>query len=178
VAQWRGPPTLAEARSAVKWTEPVDDAILHSIALDMLTAAELTNNDIAEAVQAARTRLKVLDRLTVGPAAGFELADSLLMATEVHLASGDLATAAAYADRLARLPFYRDEDYLAISRHLLVDALAGRHDEVIRTAERFRDSWERAGRPIASNLSRARPTRWPWCTACAATTNAANTGYA
>ena len=77
------------------------------------------------------------------------------MAAEVDLAAGDLAGAAAHAEALARLPFYRDEDHLAISRRLLVDALAGHFDDVVRTGERFRAGWERAGRPVASNLARA-----------------------
>jgi hypothetical protein len=42
-----------------------------------------------------------------------------------------------------------------MSRRLLVDALAGHFDDVVRTGERFRASWERAGRPVAPNLARA-----------------------
>ena len=99
------------------------------------------------------------------------------MAAEVDLAAGDLAGAAAHAEALARLPFYRDEDHLAMSRRLLVDALAGQFDDVVRTGERFRIGWERAGRPVAPNLARP-PTPSRWCTACAATTNAGRPGYA
>jgi len=154
VTRWGGVPSPGDARRVVEMTGLAGDAILHSIALDMLTAADLMGDDIAEAVQIARTRLELLDTLTVGPLAGFEFGDSRLMAAEVGIAAGDLAGAAAHAEALARLPFYRDEDHLAISRLLLVDALAGRHDEVVRTAERFRAGWERAGRPVAANLSR------------------------
>ena len=42
-----------------------------------------------------------------------------------------------------------------MSRRLLVDALAGHFDEVVRTGERFRAGWERAGRPVAPNLARS-----------------------
>ena len=62
------------------------------------------------------------------------------MAAEVDLDAGDLTDAAAHADALAGLPFYRDEDHVAISRRLLVDALAGHFDEVVRAGERFRRS--------------------------------------
>jgi predicted ATPase/DNA-binding CsgD family transcriptional regulator len=156
VADWGGDlPSLDTARRAVEVAGPAGDGILHSIALDMLTAANLIDNDVAEAVRVARMRLGVLDTLPVDPLAGFELGDGRLMAAEVGLAAGDLAGAAAGAERLAALPFYRDEDHVASSRRLLVDALAGRHDDVIRTAERFRAGWERAGRPVASNLARA-----------------------
>jgi hypothetical protein len=42
-----------------------------------------------------------------------------------------------------------------MSRRLLVDALAGHFDDVVRTGECFRTGWERAGRPVAPNLARA-----------------------
>ena len=106
-------------------------------------------------MRVARRRLELLDTLPVGPLSGFEFADGHLMAAEVDLAAGDLAGAAAHAEALARLPFYRDEDHLATSRRLLVDALAGHFDDVVRTGERFRVGWERAGRPVAPNLARA-----------------------
>jgi hypothetical protein len=76
------------------------------------------------------------------------------MAVEVDLAAGNLAGGAAHAEALARLPFYRDEDHLATCRRLLVGALAGDFDDVVRTGEQFRSGWERAGRPVAPNLAR------------------------
>jgi hypothetical protein len=76
------------------------------------------------------------------------------MAAEADLGAGDLAGAAAHAETLARLPFYRDEDHLATCRRLFIDALAGHFDDVVRTGERFRTGWERAGRPVARNLAR------------------------
>jgi hypothetical protein len=74
------------------------------------------------------------------------------MASDVDLAAGDLSGARDQADALARLPFYRDEDHLAVARRLKVDALSGAFDEVVGNGERFRVGWERAGRPIAPNL--------------------------
>jgi hypothetical protein len=120
-----------------------------------LAVANLAGHDVAEAVRTAGRRLELLDTLAVGPLTGFEFADGYLMAAEVDLAAGDLPGAAAHADALAGLPFYRHEDHLAMSRRLLVDALAGHFDDVVRTGERFRASWERAGRPVAPNLARA-----------------------
>jgi predicted ATPase/DNA-binding CsgD family transcriptional regulator len=151
---WRNPIPLGDARLAVELAERSGDGILHSIALDMLTAANLVNDDIAEAVRVARRRLDVLATLAVGPLSGFEFGDGHLMAVETDLAAGDLAGAAAHAQTLAGLPFYRDEDHLATCRRLLVDALAGHFDDVVRTGELFRTGWERAGRPVAPNLAR------------------------
>jgi hypothetical protein len=86
--------------------------------------------------------------------AGTNSATAISWPQEADLGAGDLAGAAAHAEALARLPFYRDEDHLALSRRLLVDALAGHFDDVARTGERFRAGWERAGRPVAPNLAR------------------------
>ncbi len=150
-----GVPSVGDARRTVELAERAGDGIVHSIALDLLTAATLADGDIVEAVRTARRRLDVLGTLSVGPLTGFEFGDGHLLAAEIDLAAGDLAGAAAHASALASLPFYRDEDHLAMSRRLLVDALAGHFDDVIRTGERFRAGWEQAGRPVAPNLARA-----------------------
>ena len=155
VAECHPPPGTGDPRRAVELAERADDGIVHSIALDWLTVANLADDDIAEAVRTARRRLELLGTLPVGPLTGFEFADDYLMAAEVDLAAGDLPGAAAHADALAGLPFYRHEDHLAMSRRLLVDALAGHFDDVVQTGERFRAGWERAGRPVAPNLARA-----------------------
>ena len=149
------PPGVGDPRRAVQLAELAGDGIVHSIALDWLTSTNLADKDIAEAVRTARRRLELLDTLPVSPLSVFEFADGYLMAAEVDLAAGELPRAAAHADALARLPFYRHEDHLAISRRLLVDALAGHFDAVVRAGERFRAGWERAGRPVAPNLARA-----------------------
>ncbi len=148
------PLIVEEARRVVDVAERARDGIMHSVALDLLTYVNLNNDDIAEAVRTARTRLEVLDTLAVDPLSGFEVGDGHLMAAEADLAAGNLAGAATHAKALARLPFYRDEDHLATCRRLLVDALAGHFDEVVQTGERFRAGWERAGRPVAPNLAR------------------------
>jgi predicted ATPase/DNA-binding CsgD family transcriptional regulator len=155
VAEFVFQPAVGDARRTAELAERAGDGVLHSIALDQLTLACLVDDDIAGAMLVARRRLEVLDTLAIGPLAGFEHADGRLMAAEVDLAAGDLTGAAAHAAALAGLPFFRDEDHLAMSRRLLVDALAGRFDDVVRVGERFRVSWERAGRPVASNLARA-----------------------
>ena len=154
VAEFGELPTIGDAQRVAELAERAGDGVVHSIALDQLTLACLVDDDIAEAVRVARRRLELLDTLPVGPLSGFELGDGHLMAAEVDLAAGDLAGAAVHAEALAGLPFYRDEDHLALSRRLLVDALAGHFDDLVRTGERFRTGWERAGRPVAPNLAR------------------------
>jgi predicted ATPase/DNA-binding CsgD family transcriptional regulator len=148
------PPLVEDARRVVDVAERAGDGIMHSTALDLLTYVSLNADDVAGAVRIARTRLELLDTLAVDPLSGFEFGDGNLMAVEVDLAAGNLAGAAAHAEALARLPFYRDEDHLATCRRLLVGALAGYFDDVVQTGERFRAGWERAGRPVSPNLAR------------------------
>ena len=76
------------------------------------------------------------------------------MAADCAVAAGDLPAARQLAERLRDLPFYREEGHLATARLLVVTALAGDWDEAVALAERFREGWERAGRPRAGNLSR------------------------
>ncbi|MFF5290697.1 ATP-binding protein [Paractinoplanes globisporus] len=151
---WRDLNAPGNALRAAELAETAGDRILHSIALDLLTAVRLAGDDIAEAGRVARRRLEVIGGLEVGALGGFEIGDAHLMAVEADLALGNLAGAAAGARTLAALPFYRDEDHLATCRRLLVDAFAGHFDDVVRNGERFRIGWERAGRPVARNLAR------------------------
>jgi len=153
-SEWIGVPGRSESRRAVELAQRAGDAIMHSCALDTLHAAHLFEDDLAEAARIVHRRLTLLDTVAVSPISGFEFADGRLMATEIHLVTGDLPGAAAHAQALARLPFYRDEDHLATCRHMLVDALAGRFDDAIQTGERFRTGWEHAGRPVARVLAR------------------------
>ena len=86
---------------------------------------------------------------------GMELADALNMATECAIAAGDLESAGHLADRSGELPFHREEGHLATARPLVVTALSGDWDRTLALAERFREGWERAGRPRTSVLTRA-----------------------
>ncbi len=140
------------ALRAVELAGLAADAVVHSAALDLLCAIRLALHDIPGAVEVTRRRAEVVDSLSVDAASGFELSDSVLYACDVDLAAGDLAGARDNAAALARLPFYRDEDHLAVSRILRVDALSGAFDDVVRDGERFRLAWERAGRSAAPNL--------------------------
>ena len=60
-----------------------------------------------------------------------------------------------WPNALRDLPFHREEGHLATARLLVVSALAGDWAEALGLAERYREGWERAGRPRAGNLSRA-----------------------
>ena len=154
-ADYGDPAALDQAQRAVELAERAGDGIVHSAALDRLIAVYLARHDVAAAVRVVRRRIDLLATVPIGAPSGFEFGDGRLMAADTALAAGDLAGAAAHAKALAGMPFYRDEDHLAVCRRLMVDALAGRFDDVIHTGELFRVGWEGAGRPVAPALCRA-----------------------
>jgi hypothetical protein len=143
---------VGPALRAVELAERAADGVVHSAALDLLCTVRLALRDIPGAVRVVRHRAEVIRALPVGATSGFECGDFHLYASDVDLAAGDLAGARDHADALARLPFYRDENHLAVARRLRVDALSGAFDDVVRNGERFRLAWERAGRSAAPNL--------------------------
>ena len=147
--------TIEAAQRSIDLAHRTGDAILESAALDGLTAVYLAQDDIPAAVAVARRRTELVRTLPVVASYGFELLDSELMAAEVSLAAGDLVGAGDHADALTQLPCFRGEAHLALSRRLMVDALAGNFGGVARNGERFRLDWERAGRPRAWGLARA-----------------------
>ncbi|MET0580272.1 MAG: hypothetical protein ABW122_16560, partial [Ilumatobacteraceae bacterium] len=127
-------------------------ALVESVALDCLCIAHLARADLAGALEALGRRSEVMATLSLDASTGFQFNDFLLMASEVHLAAGNLARAGDYADTLAELACYRGQDHLAIARRIKVDALSGHLESAVARGERFLAAWERAGRPIAVTL--------------------------
>jgi hypothetical protein len=151
-ADYRGL-TVNRSEHAVNVAREVGDAALEDAALDLLTAVHLRLDDIPGAVAAVRRRDAVIGRLPMVATHGFAHGDHLKYGSEVLLAAGDLAGASDYAERLARLPFNRREGLLGLARRLELDALAGHFDAVLGDEQLFRESWERSGRPLVSNLA-------------------------
>jgi predicted ATPase/DNA-binding CsgD family transcriptional regulator len=147
------PAALAAAERAVVEAEALDDDILRSASLDALTAVNLGLGDLDGAIVACRRRMDVVAGLRASATSAFEVGDGYHMASEVALAAGDFARARRYAEMSDHVSFHTEEGHLATSRLLKVDALAGELDRVLENAERFRQGWEDAGRPVASNLA-------------------------
>jgi predicted ATPase len=127
--------------------------LIESAALDNLCALRLARHELAGACEAIRRRGDVLSTVPLDAMTGFQFNDYLLMASEVHLAVGDLRLATQYADELAQLACYREQDHLAIARRIKVDAMAGDLAGAAERGERFLVAWERAGRPLATTLN-------------------------
>ena len=151
-ADYRGL-TVERSEHAVSVAREAGDPALEDAALDLLTALHLRLDDIPAAVAAVRRRDAVIGSLPMVATHGFEHEDHPRYGCDVLLAAGDLAGASDYADRLARLPFNREEGLLGLARRLKVDALAGHFDAVLRDEQLFRDSWERCGRPVVPDLA-------------------------
>ncbi|GAA3580493.1 ATP-binding protein [Kribbella ginsengisoli] len=124
-----------------------------SAALDRVCGSRLHRRKYADALAAVTARGKLMDPLRLEASTAYAFNDYLLMGCEVSLSAGDLPGAAAYAERLISLPCYRDYVHPALARQLEVDVLAGDFAQAIRRGERFRTSWEQAGRHHASTLA-------------------------
>lgn len=148
------PATLVLVQQALALARRIGDPLTESAALDQLTSIQLAQGDIRAAVTSAVRRTEILAVLPITATAGLELFDAHVMAADCSVAAGELGAARTLAERLRDLPFYREEGHLATSRLIVVAALAGDWAEVVVLAERYRDGWERAGRPRAGNLSR------------------------
>lgn len=140
---------------ALALSREAGDPLGESAALDCLTAVYSARGEIRAAAASAVRRPELLEGLPMrADTSGLELSDAYAMAAETAIAAGDLVSARRFAERMQNLPFYREEGHLATGRLLVVTALAGAWDETLRLSERFREGWERAGRPRAGNLSR------------------------
>ncbi len=149
------PMTTTLAERGIALAREAGDPLAESAALDLLNCAKLVNGDIRGAAASALLRTGLVAPMRRRAiACGIELFDAYQMAAETAVAAGDLTAARKLAEDVRDLPFYREEGHLATARLLVVTALAGDWDETAAFGERFREGWERAGRPRAGNLSR------------------------
>jgi predicted ATPase/DNA-binding CsgD family transcriptional regulator len=148
------PATVHLVERALTLARRAGDPLIESAALDQLTAIQLARGEIRAAAASALQRTELLAPLPVTTVAALEFFDGFGMAADCAVAAGDLPAARRLAERLRDLPFYREEGHLASARLLVVTVLAGDWSEAVGLAERFREGWERAGRPRAGNLGR------------------------
>jgi predicted ATPase/DNA-binding CsgD family transcriptional regulator len=148
------PATLQLIERALTLARRLEDPLTESAALDQLTAVQLARGEVRAAAASALRRTELLAPMPVTATAALEFFDGFVMAADCAVAAGDLAAARRLAERLRDLPFNREEGHLATARLLVVTVLAGDWSEAVGLAERFREGWERAGRPRAGNLGR------------------------
>ena len=149
------PATAELVERALTLARHIDDPLIESAVLDQLTAIQLATGELGGAVASSLRRTELLAPMRVTAVAALEFFDGLLMATECAIATGDLLAARTMAERLRDLPFHREEGHLTTARLILVTVLTGDWAEAVVLAERYREGWERAGRPRAGNLSRS-----------------------
>ena len=148
------PATADLVERAISLAHGVGDPLLESAALDQLTALHLARGDVRDAAASTVRRTQLLESTDVTATSAFEFFDAYVMAADCAVAAGDLVAARELSERLRDLPFYREEGHLANARLLVVMLLAGDWDDAVTLAERYREGWERAGRPRAGNLTR------------------------
>jgi predicted ATPase/DNA-binding CsgD family transcriptional regulator len=148
------PADVPRAENAARLARQVGEPLIESGALDVLTGTLAGLGRVTEAARAAHRRLEVLAQLPMDATVGFELLDALNMACECSVGAGDLHAARAAAVRLRDLPMVVEEGHLATAQVIVVDAVAGHVTDVRIAGDRFREGWERAGRPQSSGLGR------------------------
>ncbi|WP_395695631.1 ATP-binding protein [Nocardioides sp.] len=149
------PVVLRLVDRAIALAREAGDPLGESAALDMLTAVQLADGQLAAALDSAVRRTELLTPLRVTADSALELFDAFQMASLCALAAGDLGEAKRLGEGLLDLPFYREEHHLATSRLIVVGLIAGAWDDALAQSELFRAGWERAGRPVQGNLRAA-----------------------
>ena len=148
------PADVVRAENAAQQARQLSEPLIESGALDGLTGSYAGQGMVVEAARSARRRLEVLAPLPMDATVGYELLDALNMACEYSVGGGDLRAARASAERLRDMPMVVEEGHLATAQLIVVDALAGNVTDVRVASERFREGWERAGRPRSAYLGR------------------------
>ncbi|WP_030965504.1 ATP-binding protein [Streptomyces sp. NRRL S-378] len=146
---------IASAERAVELAHLEKDPLAESAALDTLAGALSWAGDAFAAAATARRRVELLSSapdVPVGPAGTHELIEALGEATEAALGVGDLPGARQWARRLAEHPQLAEVGHRATGWLLVADTLAGDTDQALTTGLRFRDAWQRAGRPARAVL--------------------------
>ena len=148
------PPQLIERGIAL--ARQAGDPLAESAALDLLTSIQLARGEIQAAAASALRRTRVARRrCATGPTpAGSSCSTPTRWPPRRRSRPVTWRRRGGFAEEIRDLPFYREEGHLATARLLVVTALAGDWDETAAFGERFRDGWERAGRPRAGNLNR------------------------
>jgi hypothetical protein len=148
------PVTAELTERAIALARRVGDPLAESAALDQFTSIQLARGEVRAAADSAVQRIGLLAPLPVTAVSALEFFDAFGMAADCTIAAGDLPAARRLAEGLCDLPFHREEAHLATGRLIVVAALAGALNEAVVLSERYREGWERAGRPRAGNLGR------------------------
>lgn len=145
----------ALAQRAVGLARDSGDRLAESAALDRMTTLHLSRGAARAALATAVRRVELLEPLPPDADLGFEMSDAIVMCTESALAAGELRSARRFAERSRDLPMHHEIPHVGQARLILVTALAGDWDVMRTAADRFRESWERAGRPRLTTLRRS-----------------------
>ncbi|BCY10448.1 LuxR C-terminal-related transcriptional regulator [Actinoplanes sp. L3-i22] len=149
------PETIARAQRAVDLAHDLGDPLAESAALDALIGAHSWAGDTFATAATARRRVRLLAPLPETPAVAHERLDALGMAAETALGAGDLPGARRAGRQLAGHPMLTEVGHRATCWLLVTEVLAGNLDEALAVSERFREAWQRAGRPPSPALAPA-----------------------
>jgi predicted ATPase/DNA-binding CsgD family transcriptional regulator len=145
----------AATERALRLARALGDPLIEIAALDRQTTVWLSRGDPRAALATAQRRIELLAPLPVIAEHGFELSDVHVMAVESAIGAGDLPAALRYAETVRDLPPLREIGHVAVARLIVVTFLTGDWATTLTAADRFLESWERAGRPRVPTLRRA-----------------------
>ncbi|AZM44491.1 ATPase [Streptomyces sp. WAC 06738] len=137
--------TIERVERAVALARRAADPVTESAALDALSGALSWAGDAFATASATRRRTEALAPLPPTPAATHERMDALAMAAGTAVGAGELERAREWGRELAEHPLLAEAGHHATSWLLVADAFAGRADEALAHAVRFRDSFEHSG---------------------------------
>ncbi len=149
------PRTIERVERAVELARRAPDPVTESAALDALSGALSWAGDAFAAAAATRRRTELLAHLPPTPAVTHERMDALAMAAGTAVGAGELDRARRQGRQLADHPLLAEAGHHATAWLLVADGLAGRADETLAHAVRFRDSFEQSGGQQSLSLGAA-----------------------
>ncbi|MGH2976191.1 MAG: hypothetical protein ACRDLL_15205, partial [Solirubrobacterales bacterium] len=143
-------------RAGLELARSTDDVPLLSSALDAMCAVAWGEARYDDAIEHSRERLELLaDPSGGGAQIGIERSDALHMMIESLVASGQLRSAAEYADQARELDLSVGTVYSGWARGLLPAFFLGEWDSALEMADGVREAWAASDRPPIAALGAA-----------------------
>jgi predicted ATPase/DNA-binding CsgD family transcriptional regulator len=148
--------TIAAAEEARVAAEAIDDPVLESDAMDLLSCSLATEGQLLRSVEIVNARLELVERMPVlDPHTGCEILDIIHMACDAPLDIGDIRRALEVAERAIHDPLTAGALHILHRELVTALALSGRFDDAIAHAVTMRTAWERANRPTSGWMAPA-----------------------
>ena len=148
--------TIEAAEVARAAAQAIDDPVLESCAMDLLSCGLASDGQLRRSVEVVTARLELMDRMPVlDPHTGCEILDIIHMACDGPLDIGDIRRALEVAELAVDDPLTGGALHILHRELVTALALSGRFDDAIAHAVTMRDAWTCANRPPAGWMAPA-----------------------